>query len=309
MENALQLFGTLVLTVLGFVVPLLTIIVSIFPDGIKALTEKYRNEKKQSEENIVNETKKRDIEKGLDVNAIEQTLNSLRNKRKEAETKLGYLKPIKFLTKTSLPFLISFIGILVALFNIELSFRIILIISSLISLTAGFISLIQSIIVVFEVGEIVNGKKGSDDEKIIALLSTLVEKAGENPYIAGENIEIKLNQTPLKEGASMDFSVDKKHEISVGIHNKSDKMAKVIEVGFVFPKNIVIEKSSNFSVTTTEDKQIVRFEDDTIQAHNNNRQGNISLTFLESKRTEIDIFIKGENVKYRKQKLVLNIVK
>ncbi len=309
MINATQLFGTFVLTVLGFVVPILTILISLFPEGVKSLAEKYENEKSQSEENIINETRKKSDEKGLDISAIEKTLKTLKKKKRDAEEKLGYLKPIRFLLRTSAPFVVSFIAVLITLFNIDFSLRIILSISSVVSLIAGFIALFQSIIVVFEVGEIINGKKGSNDEKIIELLTTLVEKAGADPYLKEEDMEVNFNKTPLKKGISINFSADKKYEIPVSIHNKSDKMAKVVEVGFIFPKNVIIEKSSNFEVTTTEQIQIVRFKDDAIQAHNNVLRGNIGLTFLDSKNTAVDMFIKGENVKYIRFSFNLNIIK
>lgn len=309
MINAIQLFGTFVLTVLGFVVPILTILISLFPEGVKSLAEKYENEKRQSEENIINETKKKSDGKGLDINAIEKTLKILKKKKRDAEVKLGYLKPIKFLLKTSIPFVVSFVAVLIALFDVDSIFIIVLLTSSLISLVAGFVALFQSIIVVFEVGEIINGKKGSNDEKIIALLSTLVEKTGGDPYLKAEDIEVNFNKISLKKGIPINFSADKKYEIPVSIHNRSDKMAKVVEVGFIFPKNVIIEKSSNFEITTTEQKQIVRFKDDTIQAHNDMQQGNIDLTFLDSKEIAIDVFIKGENVKYTRFSFKLNIIK
>ena len=54
MTNILQLYGTFVLTVLSFIVPILTILISLFPEGVKSLTDKYENERKQSEENTKN---------------------------------------------------------------------------------------------------------------------------------------------------------------------------------------------------------------------------------------------------------------
>ncbi len=309
MINAIQLYGAFILTVLGFIVPILTILVSLFPEGVKSLAEKYENERKQSEENIRNETTKRDKIKDLDYSALEKTLKTLKKKKKDAESKLGYLKPIQFLLKISLPFLISFIAVLISLADINFSIKIILLISSGISLVAGFLALFTSVSVVFEVAEIMNQRKTSNEEKVIALLSTLVEKSGENPYLKEDEVEVKFHNKYLKENLKYDFSVDKKYDIPVSIHNKSDKMAKTVEVGFVFPKNVVIEKTNNLVITTTEEAQIVRFKEDGIQAHNDNLQGDIKLTFLESGKAEIDLFIKGENVKYRRFSFEVNIVK
>ncbi len=309
MINSIQLYGTFILTVLGFVVPILTMLVSLFPEGVKSLAEKYENERKQSEENIKNETIKKEEKKDLDYVILEKTLETLKKKRREAELKLGYLKPIKFLFKTATPFLVSFIAVLIVLTNPDYLYVVFILICSLVSLLAGFLALFYSISVVFEVAEIVNQKKVSNDEKIIALLSTLVEKSGEDPYLKLEDIGVSFNKKLLKKDEVFDFSVDKEYRIPISIVNKSDKMAKTVEIVFSFPKNVVIEKSSNFEITTTEEEQIVRFKEDEIQAHNDNLQGNIKLTFLESKKTKIAIAIKGENVKYRGFSFELNIVR
>ena len=63
MDNALQLFGSFILTLLGFILPIITILLSLLPDGVKALATKYENEKKQSEDNIIEELKKKEKEK------------------------------------------------------------------------------------------------------------------------------------------------------------------------------------------------------------------------------------------------------
>ena len=86
-------------------------------------------------------------------------------------------------------------------------------------------------------------------------------------------------------------------------------MAKNLEVGFVFPKDVLIEKTSNLSVYTDESSQIVRFTNEMIQSHENNLQGKMQVTFLKSGKINIQIFIKGENVKYQRFSFILNIVK
>lgn len=309
MTNAIQLLGTFILTLVGFVVPILTILVSIFPEGVKALAQKYENEKKQTDDNIRSETTKKETAKEINYLALEKTLKTLKKKKREAEFKLGYLKPYRFLVRTSTPFIVALVGILVSLFENSTVSIIFIIIFSFCSIIAGVISLFASISVIFEVAEIVNEKKNNNEEKLISLLSTLVEKAGEDPYLKADQIEVFFHKKPLKKDIRFDFSVDKKYDVDISIHNKSDKMAKNVETGFCFPKNIVIEKAANFEITTTEDEQIVRFKEDGIQAHNDNRQGKIALTFLEAKPIKIDVFVKGENVKYYRFPIHFNIIK
>ena len=309
MINAIQLYGTFILTVTSFVVPILTILISLFPEGVKSLAEKYENERKQSEENIKNETTKKETVIGLDYKALEKTLKILKNKKREAESKLKYLIPAQFLLKTLIPFLVSFIAVLISITDIDIFYRIILLIASLLSLFAGFLALFTSISVIFEVAEITNQKKISSEEKIISLLSTLVEKSGGNPYLKPEEIKIGFYNKVLKEETEIDFSVDKKYEIPIYFSNVSDKMAKKIEVVFTFQKNVVIEKTSNIEITTTEKQQFVRLKEDIVQSNNKKIKGNIKLTFLEAGKIKVPFSVKGENIKYQGFSFELNIVK
>lgn len=309
MTNAIELFGTLILTLVGFIVPILTILLSIFPQGTRALAIKYENERKQSEENISNETKKRDTEKGLDYKALKKTLKSLEKKKADANSKLEYLQPGKFLFKTTTPFIVAFVGVLLALLDVSFSITVLGLFSSLVAFAAGIMTLFTSISVLFEVGEIANQSRSSNEEKVIELLSTMVEKGGaDNLYLKENEVQIKLKGIVLKKAEKIDFSVNTKHEIPVAIENSADKMAKNVEAGLIFPKDVLIEKTGNLSVFTDESVQIVRFNREMIQAHENNRQGNIQVTFLTAGEKRIEVFIKGENVKYQRFSIKLNIV-
>ncbi|MBI2640321.1 MAG: hypothetical protein HYW91_00330 [Candidatus Sungbacteria bacterium] len=309
MIEAIQLFGTLILTVVGFVIPILTILVSIFPEGVKSLASKYENERKQSDENIANEAIKKKTVTGLDYGALEKTLQTLKGKKREAELKLRYLEPVQFLLRTAVPFIVAFIGVLVTLVVKDLLATTIALGASIVSFAAGVTALFTSISVLFEVAEIVNQKKTSNEEKIIGFLSILAKKPGEDPYLKEGEVKVEFNSRSLKKDEKFDFSVDKKYQIPIYIHNSSDRMAKTVEVGFVLPKDVVIEKTSNLEITTTEEEQIVRFKEGEIQAHNNNAQGNLEITFLKAKSIDVDVFIKGENVRYQRFPFKLNIVK
>ena len=136
----------------------------------------------------------------------------------------------------------------------------------------------------------------------------MVEKSGDNLYINPNELKVIFNNKFLKKGDKHDFSINTKHEIPVTILNSSEKMAKKVEIGFIFPKEVVIEKTTNISLYSDDSFQIVRFNQETIQAHENNVQGKLEITFLKSGESEIPIFIKGENVKYQKFNFKLNIV-
>ena len=118
MEQAIQLFGFLILTFLGIVSPILVILLSMFREGISQLTIQYENEKSQSKNNIKEQLKKI-VEAGkTDVEGIEQSLNKLKAIKKTAETKLSYLNPRKQILRLYMPFLISFLGAILSLIHI-----------------------------------------------------------------------------------------------------------------------------------------------------------------------------------------------
>ncbi len=52
MQSAIELFGNLVLTFLGFVTPIVGFILSIYQEGTLILKNQYQSERKQAEENI-----------------------------------------------------------------------------------------------------------------------------------------------------------------------------------------------------------------------------------------------------------------
>ena len=61
-----QIYGTLILTLAGFVLPILAIAMSAFPEGIKLLKKTYENERKQTEKNLEDELKKQKSKSEVD---------------------------------------------------------------------------------------------------------------------------------------------------------------------------------------------------------------------------------------------------
>lgn len=310
-SNILELCGTLILTLVGFIVPLLAILLSLFPQGTRSLTLKYQNEIKQAKENIISETKKIAQEGESDYNQLKSTLKSLERKKLETESKLGYLQPRGLFIKIFFPLAIVFVNILALSLELPTAWAITVILTSLLIFAFGIRALFISVLVLFEVGEMVNQTKNGNEEKVIELLSLLVEKSGEeNLYIASKDIKIIFNEEVLKAGATLNFAMNVKYQIPVIISNTSNKMAKNIEVGFVFEKDVLIEETNNLSIYTGELSKTVRFNQKAVQAHEDNIQGGgLSVTFLQPGSKEVTVFAKGENVKYHAFLININVVK
>lgn len=58
-----QIYGTFILTLAGFVLPIIAIALSTLPDGVRALKQIYENEQKQSEKNLSDELEKQKSKK------------------------------------------------------------------------------------------------------------------------------------------------------------------------------------------------------------------------------------------------------
>jgi len=310
MNNIINLCASLVLTLLGFVLPILAILLSIFSEGTKALTLKYENEKKQSDENIDSELKKKEKGKGLDYVVLEKTLKILKRNKENAEKKLGYLKPTSLVIKIALPLVVSFIC-LVSLFNTETLWTIIIVLFvSLVSFIYSVYSMWKSLAVLVEVSIIVNETKRNSEDRIIELLSNIANRDEDSSLLLkSENINIKFNNEVLQNNKQIEFSVNINHEIPISIINKGDIMAKNVEIGLIFPSDFLVEKTKNIdSIYTEEIRQIIRLKDECIRDNENKLKGKINITFLKAGVHEVTAFIKGENFKSKYIKFIIKVV-
>ena len=130
----------------------------------------------------------------------------------------------------------------------------------------------------------------------------------ENLYLKEGDITLKFNDKTLIKNDVYNFSVNTKHQIPFSIVNSATKMAKNIEVGLIFPVDVLIEKKSNMSISTSTTNQIIRFKKEIIQATEDNNQGKLELTFLKAQKFQVQVFIKGENVRVNKFTFNINVV-
>jgi hypothetical protein len=269
MDNILQLFGTLILTLLGFALPILSIAIAMLPEGVSCLLSKYENEKKQSEENLLNETQKKNTDADLDYKQLEKTIKILKKNKNDAIKKLSYLDPTKLILRISIPFILSLIILSAALVTKE-SYPKVLLLFSTISFVAGLIALWKTVVILIEVSSAVNQKNKSYEDKLVQLLSTIAEKGGsEHLFLKDGEITAKFNGKLLKKDEKFEFAANKPYEIPVSINNSGEFMAKNVEVGFIFPKDFLIDKTSNISLYPNETSQIVRLNNNIVQAHEN----------------------------------------
>jgi biopolymer transport protein ExbB/TolQ len=302
MKQSIELFGSLILTILGVVVSIFTILLSIFSDGIKTLTSKYESQRQRSQENLTEEIKKK-ASSGINIVELKRTINLISKDIKTAKRKLSYLNPAKQILTISTPLFLSLGLVMLSLsgstfiiFNIRII--VIAIIFSVVMFFCALFGLFRLLMVIIEAAAIVNENKKMNEENIVQLLSTLVENSKPGSlFLKPEKIYIKIGDNKLTNGFNLSYSTGKKHAISVSIENIDEKMAKRVEAGFVFPKDFLVERTTNIdSIYDNGGNQIVRFKKEFIQTGEDNQQGNLNITFLKNGVYNVNAFLKGENI-------------
>ena len=306
MEQAIQLFGFLILTFLGIVSPILVILLSLFREGISQLTIQYENEKSQSENNIKEQLKKIGEAGKTDLGEIEQNLNKLKAFKKTAETKLSYLNPRKQILRLYTPFLISFLGVILAiLIKTNIYYVELFIAISLICFIYSIVVLWKLLDIIIELKKTIDDDKKDMDNKTIELLSALGKKAAE--YFL-KKVYIYIDDEIIKDGTSkITVSVDKKQELKIGVSNLESRMAKNIEIGFIFPLDFIIEKTDYHSIVTSKTTQIIRYTIEKIHGKTNQPLLPLIITPLKEDDYKIKTFIKAENIESTYENLNLKV--
>ena len=103
-------------------------------------------------------------------------------------------------------------------------------------------------------------------------------------------------------------SMDEKQELKTGITNSELRMAKNIEIGFIFPLDFIIEKTNYYSIYTTKTNQLVRYETNLIHGNTNQMLNPLIITPLKEGDYKIKTFIKAENIESTYHNLNLKVI-
>ncbi len=313
MEQAIQLFGYLILTFLGIVAPIMAILLSVFNEGILKLTTQYENEKAQSEANIREQMKGKEEAKGLDIAKIEQSLKELKAIKKSAKIKLSFLNPKRVVSRVFILLLISFLGVILSLLSDSNSY--ICYASVLVSIACFCYALFilwKLLGVVIEVRKTIDEEKRDiymktieRDMKTIELLSALVRK--ESQYFL-KNVYIAIDDKKIKDNAGeITMSAYKKQELKIGIINSELRMAKNIEIGFTFPSDFIVEKTAYYSIFTSKTSQVVRYKSSFIHGNTDLKLSPLIITPIKVGEYKIGTFIKAENIETINRDLNLKV--
>lgn len=210
-----------------------------------------------------------------------------------------------------LPLMISFLGVILAALVKDNTYYMSLSIAvSLTSFAYVMVALWTLLDVLVEAKKFIDDDRKNMNSKMIELLSVLVEKGDKNSQYFLKNVYITVNDVHIKDDTNeIEIEVNKKQELKVGISNSETKMAKNVEIGFIFPPDFIIERTSSYSIYTDETRQIIRDEESLIHGNTHLLLGPLIITSLKESEYKIRIFIKAENIEARYHDLNLKVIK
>ncbi|MBI2003422.1 MAG: hypothetical protein HYS78_00355 [Parcubacteria group bacterium] len=314
MENIIfQIYGTFILALAGFVLPIITIAMSAFPEGVKLLRQTYENERKQAEKNLESEIEKQKFNKDANYDLLGKNITTLKSIKKKAEKRLLYLSPQYILSQSSITVGVSLVSFLFGVFfyNQAIYIPVTLFIISVVFFIQTLTIFSNSIEIIIETSIAVQSIRRTTEEKTIELLTILADnsKIGDQSlFIDPKDIRIFFNDEEVTTEKEYIFSVSNKHSVKISLKNLSDYMLKTAELGFTFPVEFLVEGTIISSIYTDDTKKIIRFTYDHLQSKLNLIVGNVDMTFLKTGVFDVESFIKGENLKRKTIKFKIKIV-
>lgn len=307
MDKIVELFGLLILAVLGFVAPILGVLISLFREGMSKLASQYEAEELKTEDNIKKQLQKLAATPKINTiaNEIKQTLKELQSIRKTARKKLSLLNPKKQMFNLFAPLVVAFIGVAFSfhpgiksnayLYAVDLSGSIFFFIFAINVMRNLFL-------VIAEVSKILDIEKKEREAKVIELLSGILESTEKVRQVYLYKVYIAINRQKIKDDLLvLKAHTEIKEKFKISIVNTEKTMAKNIEIGFIFPSlDFIIEKDNMYSVFIDEPGkvQVVRYTADSIQSNTELFiSAPLTITPLKEGEYKIRVFVKGENIK------------
>lgn len=310
MDEGIKLFGFLILTMLGLTVPVAAILLSVFQKGISNLAFQYESEKSQAEKNIKDKIKQMSKAGKTDITAVQRSLNELKSIEKAAKSKLSYLSPQKLVARLFISLIIALCGVVVALVFAGGIYKLVVVIS-----VAAFVYAIyvmwRTMGIMFEAKAAIDVDEQRDTQQITGLLSGILEKVGgttEQYFL--KIVSIYLDGTAIKDESFVKtLKANEKQSLKISFVNSESRMAKRVEVGFIFPPEFIIENSDGYSIYRDEKQQVVRFKVEEAQGDTHYLfVPNLTITPLQKGDWEVRTFIKAENIESIYRAITIKVV-
>jgi hypothetical protein len=314
MNDALQLFGFLVLAFLGIVAPIFIILLSVFREGALMLTNQYEMEDKQNQAKIREELEasKQPTEPELST-VLEKTLQKLKTQKKRIRRKLFYLDPTRQILTLFGPFLFSFLCVLLAtLLGGTGLWQLLFVLVSVISFGGALYFFQELLKVVIEARKLIDDKESERNTKIIQLMSIVAEKITQQEQITFlKKVHIIIDDVSIMDDSNtITMLVNKMQKLKIGIRNSESIMANDIEIGFEFSSDFIIEKLKSYAFYSDSTKQIVRSYTTRLHAETYLLLGEpLTFTPIKVGKFSIVTWVKAQNIKPERHKVSINVEK
>jgi hypothetical protein len=309
MDEGIKLLGFLILTMLGLTVPVAAILLSVFQKGISHLASQSESERSQAEKNIKDKIKQMSEVGKTDITAVQRSLDELKSIEKAAKSKLSYLSPQKLVARLFISIIIALCGVFVALVFVGGIYKLVVVIS-----VAAFVYAIyvmwRTMGIMFEAKVAIDADEQRDTEQITGLLSGILAKVGETTaqYFLKE-VKIGLDGTAIEDESFVKtLKANEKLPLKISFTNGEKRMAKRVEMGFVFPQEFIIEKSDGYSIYRDEKEQVVRFKVEEVQGNTKQLFWDLTITPLQKGDWKVTTFIKAENIETISRTITVKVV-
>lgn len=304
MEKAIELSGFFILTLLGFVVPLVGILLSVFHTGIEKLSNQYESEKKLRAKQIQAQIASKS--EAIEVKEVEQSIRDLKRFQTETEAKLALLSPKKQILSLFIPLFIAFLIVVVLLsakINLALTAALVLIGLGAFSFALTILWNVLNLLV--EVTRLVDEDRKQEIGGILELLSKIGEASGD--FLKKVYMQID-GKSVRDEKTEIELTLNKKNGVTIAIDNDEKRMAKKVELGLIFPSDFIIEKKDYISITTVRGEQIVRYNEEMVHGNTLSNQNPLVITAIKAGTFKIKSFIKAENVEATYRYFAIKVV-
>jgi len=310
MNQAIELFGFLILATLGLTVPVAAILLSVYQKGISNLAAQYEIKKAQAKKNIGEQIKQKTEDSTTGSAEIGSSLNELKAIERGAGAKLSYMNPKKLVAKLFISLIIALCGVFGAVLFAEVIYKIALLISAVAFVYAIYV-MWRTMGVILEAKASIDSGGQSNIEQVTSLLSGILAKVGQTKeqYFL-EDVSIQLDGNTIEDNSFTEtMKVNEKKGFKVAFRNKEDRMAKRVEVGFTFSPEFIIEDSSGYSIFRDEEEQVIRFKVEEVQGKTRYFfSERMTITPVKQGAWELDTFIKAENIESKYIPITFNVV-
>ncbi len=293
MDNAMMLFGYLVIALIGFVVPVLGLLLSIYQGGIDKLKIKYENQKAESEK------AKQDFLSGVisgnvlhkgDLKQIKAQLREMEKAelkiKKEVNFKLEFLDIKTAAVRFAGPMMASMLAVMLY-YILPGAWKAAAITSSIVLFAYSVFILVKLLDVVVEMTRLA-------DRESKDMNARLIEALAEGPEHSG-GMDLKVSINGKKPGEMLSMSVGEKREFKLEMENPGRTIARNAALTVTVPEGFEVEHKPYYSVTRNGAGYGVMYTADFIHPGTSFLCGPLVIKALKERKDEVTCMINADN--------------